>query len=759
MTTPCNRPGCGGRIAATGYCDECGRSPAPPEPPAPAPRPAPPATPPSLRSGPQTPTPSTLAGWSAGGGLPSLPFVGLPDPSALVISDPGPPPGGRRCGKDGCRETVGIGYGGRPAPSRGFCPNCGTPYDFSPQLRPGDRLDDHYEVIGPLAHGGLGWIYLARDIRLEGHFVALKGLINANDAAARRQAEEERRHLVALDHPDVVRIISFATHHSSDPDSRPTDAASTDYIVMEFVGGRSLRQLTDPEEQQRMLGGPLQLEHVVGYGCRILGALEHLHRRGLLYCDMKPDNVIHHGDRVKVIDLGAVRRADDRESPLVSTPYYAPPGDERTAAGWTEASDLHTVGATLRELSNAAARPAGGLSRISFLRVVQRATHPDPRARFGTAAQMARQLWGVLRELRSLDTGQEHPEPSVVFAPTALLLDAGLGAVPPLSRWIDHPDGLPEPDLGRPTAAQVATGLPVPLPDPDDPAAALVTTPTQVGWRRLVEQLAAQRPRTVETALYACRTLLQHDPAAAGSWLTRGVGLLGGEEAAAHDWRIGWHRALLALAGDDVPAAERHLDAVYSALPGEHAPKLALGYCAERRGDAESAARFYEAVWRCDHAQGSAAFGLARIHLGRGEPARAVEVLDGVPQVSRHHDAARIAAVRIHAGRTPGGPPTEDGLREAVRRLPGLYLDEGDRAGRARARLTAEVREAALDWLTGGARAALDGGPLLGAPPTEAGLRDLLEKSLRELAEQARTAADHGVLTDRANAVRPMTFT
>ena len=707
---------------------------------------------PSPGPGAEHPAPSSLTDRPGGSDLLSLPFVGLPDPSALVLSDPEPPRGGRLCGKDGCRAVVGVGYGGRPAPAKGYCTRCGNPYDFSPRLRPGDRLDDHYEVIGPLAHGGLGWIYLARDIRLEGHFVALKGLINANDDAARRQAEEERRHLVALDHPDVVRIISFATR-------RVAGEEPTDYIVMEFVGGRSLRQLIDPTEQQRMLGGPLQLEHVISYGCRILDALEHLHRRGLLYCDMKPDNVIHHGDRVKVIDLGAVRRADDHASPLVFTPAYAPQGEERTAAGWTVASDLHTVGATLRELA-VAAGPGTGLAAVSFHRVVRRATQPDPSARFTSAAQMAHQLRGVLRELRSLTTGQEHPEPSTVFAPTAVLLDAGLGAVPPLTHWTADPGGPPPPTAGRPAAAQVATGLPVPLPDPGDPAADLVTAPTRVALRRLVEQLAGHSPRTVEIALRICRIQAEiPDIPQAGAWLHRAVGMLG-PEAAGHDWRIAWHRGLLALAADDIAAAERHFDAVYDALPGEYAPKLALGYCAERRGDAKAAARFYEAVWRRNRSQGSAAFGLTRVHLRRGDHAAAVLVLDAVPKVSRHHDAARVAAVRIHAGRAAGGPPTEAGLREAVRRTPGLYLDEGDPAGQARARLTAEIREAALDRITTGPVLGhdFDGGPLLGGPrPTEDGLRELLERSFQSLAEQAHTVAEHGVLIDRANTVRRLT--
>ncbi|MCP9962172.1 hypothetical protein LUX05_13770 [Streptomyces somaliensis] len=113
-------------------------------------------------------------------------------------------------------------------------------------------------------------------------------------------------------------------------------------------------------------------------------------------------------------------------------------------------------------------------------------------------------------------------------------------------------------------------------------------------------------------------------------------------------------------------AAEEEFAAVYAALPGEWAPKLALGYCAEYlSADAERTRDYYEAVWQRDRTQGSAAFGLVRAHLRDGDRRGAVAVLDAVPTTSRHHDAARVAAVRVlgrpAAGRAPGsgrGPRT-----------------------------------------------------------------------------------------------------
>ncbi len=150
-------------------------------------------------------------------GLVVLPEIPVPDD--VLVADPRPPTGGRRCGANGCTMTIGIGYGGQPARATGRCPRCGTPYSFLPQLAKGDLVADHYKVLGCLAHGGLGWIYLAEDTRADGHRVVLKGQINVHDALARRTAVEERRSLTDLHHPDIVRIITYAEHRT--PAARP----------------------------------------------------------------------------------------------------------------------------------------------------------------------------------------------------------------------------------------------------------------------------------------------------------------------------------------------------------------------------------------------------------------------------------------------------------------------------------------------------------------------------------------------------------
>ncbi|MEU6280139.1 tetratricopeptide repeat protein [Streptomyces sp. NPDC047028] len=751
MTT-CHRPGCAGHIMATGYCDTCGHAHS------------------DERTEPQgsgaqshplreenTPGPPPTHAVAGTGELDQHGLVDLPDVPdtgfGALVEDPRPPAGGARCGAAGCTMTIGVGYGGRPAPATGHCPRCGTPFSFLPQLHKGDLVAGHYKILGCLARGGLGWIHLAEDTRADGYRVVLKGLINVHDTLARRNAVEERRSLTDLHHPDIVRIITYAEHRL--PGQPPTG-----YLVMDHIGGRSLQQLVDADDTDRGFAGRLRHDHILTYGCKILGALQYMHERGLLYCDMKPANVIHFGRAVKIIDLGAVRAIGDRTSAYVYTAGFAPPKEEIDRRGWHVDSDLYTVGMTLAALARRA-EPARGLATESFRRLVDRATHATPAARFRSAAEMSRQLWEVLREFRSLQFGEQLPESSTRFRATDAGLDAGLGAIPALGHWTDrHGTGPAGLGISPPRPAEVAAVLPQPVPDPDDGAALLLDTFTPDAPDRIAERWPREsRLGTPETALWLCRAYLRKgERAAAESWLTE-AGTQLGEEAAAHDWRIAWHRAVLHLAKGEVALAGGGFEAVYRALPGEYVPKLALGHCAEHGfgGRPADAMTYYEAVWKRDFAHTAAAFGLVRGHLARGDRDAAVRVLDDVPSTSRHYDAARVAAVRVRAGILDGVPPTAAGLRDAARRLPALRLDGGAADGESRARLVAEVRENALHSLPDQeGEHGFPAGDLLGDGRTDT-LRTLVEQSFRQLAAQARTADEHGRLLDLAHAVRPMT--
>ncbi|MGY0059224.1 tetratricopeptide repeat protein [Streptomyces sp. LZ34] len=762
----CDRPDCRGagrgRINARGFCSECGRKARGRAPGSPSPGAPVPASASAILESESTATAARARRRAvarkftvrpAGDGLMDLPRVELPSLRDLIDNDPQPPSQGQPCG--GCEETVGAPYAGQPALWAGVCHRCRRPFDFTPQLRPGDLLGGQYEVVGCVAYGGLGWVYLAEDTQLDRQPVAIKGLINDDDEAAQRAAIEERRYLTMLDHPGILSIINYVRHPARGS-GRPQG-----YIVMEFVAGVTLSTIGDYlARADPHFDGERVYQHILTYGALILGALEYLHGEKLVYCDLKPSNVMHHEGRVKVIDLGAVRQLGQRAGPAVITRKFAAPEVVQRGALPTELHDLYGVGATLKNLSDkverAAQRPPG-LGRESYDRLLARATAYDPRQRFGSAREMAEQLRGVLREIHSLRLRREQPEPSTLFAPTAALLDSGLGRIPGLERWLT---GEARPVLadGRPGPKSVPLGLPVPFPDAKDPGAALLNTPTDSGPRRLIEQLGAFPHESAEIRFRTCRAHLELEELEEAEAQVKAAERIIGRDAAPYDWRLNWHRALVRLAEGAVKEARREFDAVYGALPGESPPKLALGYCAEHLGDHGAAERFYQAVWQRNRSQGSAAFGLARLRLAAGDRAGAVDVLSGVPKVSRHHDAAQIATVRVLAGRLgrPDRLPTEADFAEVLTRLPRLYLDDGRASGHARERLTAEVWEVALDWvLRYGNRQ--EAGALFGKRDEESEVRADLERALRALAQQADRPEALEVLVDRANAVRPMT--
>ena len=118
-----------------------------------------------------------------GDGLVEVPPVPARDPVTAILPNPTVPENRRFCGN--CGHLVGQSRDGRPGLADGFCRHCGARYSFTPKLEPGELVAGQYEILGCLAHGGLGWIYLARDRNVSDRWVVLKGLLNTGDADAR----------------------------------------------------------------------------------------------------------------------------------------------------------------------------------------------------------------------------------------------------------------------------------------------------------------------------------------------------------------------------------------------------------------------------------------------------------------------------------------------------------------------------------------------------------------------------------------------
>ncbi|WP_343246182.1 serine/threonine protein kinase, partial [Streptomyces sp. SID5785] len=367
-----------------------------------------------------------------GAGLVRVPDVPRPDPRAMVQENPEVPERKRFCSRSDCGAPVGRSRGERPGRTEGFCTKCGHPYSFVPKLDAGDIVHGQYEVVGCLAHGGLGWVYLAIDRAVSDRWVVLKGLLDTGDQDAMAAAISERRFLAEIEHSNIVRIYNFVEHL----DQRT--GSMDGYIVMEYVGGKSLKEIANGRRTPDGRRDPLAVEQACAYGIEALEALGHLHSRNLLYCDFKVDNAIQTEDQLKLIDMGAVRRMDDDESAIYGTVGYQAP--EVAELGPSVASDLYTVARTLAVLTfdfqgytNVFVDSLPDPDHIevfrryeSFYRLLVRATDPDPARRFASAQEMAEQLTGVLREVVALQTDRPRPALSTLFGPEVKVTDTEL---------------------------------------------------------------------------------------------------------------------------------------------------------------------------------------------------------------------------------------------------------------------------------------------------------------------------------------------
>ena len=209
----CREPDCGGEIGADGFCQECGlKSRAGTNGSAPtSPRVATGAAAVSKRSSSRT---TKVARPRLGAGLVEIAPVPQPGPAGR-----GPRPTRtsreerRLCSNPDCGQPVGRAKDGQPGRTEGFCPGCRHPVPLPARSwRPAISSPGSTTIEGCIAHGGLGWIYLARDRNVADKWVVLKGLLNRSDPDAVAAALAELRFLAEIDHPNIVRIINGVQH-------------------------------------------------------------------------------------------------------------------------------------------------------------------------------------------------------------------------------------------------------------------------------------------------------------------------------------------------------------------------------------------------------------------------------------------------------------------------------------------------------------------------------------------------------------------
>src|SRR5216683_4128227 len=150
-----------------------------------------------------------------------------------------------------------------------------------------------YEIVGPLGAGGMGEVYRARDARLD-RSVTIKILPAAfsTDSDRLHRFEQEARSASALNHPNIVTIYALGLD------------ASTHYIAMELVEGKTLREL--------LASGLLPIRKAIEIAAQVAEGLAKAHEAGIAHRDLKPENLmVSHDGFVKILDFGLAKLAPD----------------------------------------------------------------------------------------------------------------------------------------------------------------------------------------------------------------------------------------------------------------------------------------------------------------------------------------------------------------------------------------------------------------------------------------------------------------
>ena len=202
-------------------------------------------------------------------------------------------------------------------------------------LRPDEVVDQRYTVINRIGSGGMADVYCAQDSQL-GRRVALKVLHRrfAEDAEFVERFRREASAAAGLQHPNVVQVFDRG------------EIDGTYYIAMEFLEGRSLKQLVRDE-------GPLDPQRAIDITIGVLRAARFAHKRGVIHRDIKPHNVIVDPEgRVKVTDFGIARAgaSDMTETgAIMGTAAYLSP-EQAQGHAVSASSDLYSIGILLYEL-------------------------------------------------------------------------------------------------------------------------------------------------------------------------------------------------------------------------------------------------------------------------------------------------------------------------------------------------------------------------------------------------------------------------
>lgn len=545
------------------------------------------------------------------------------------------------------------------APGVKFCNSCGyrfatvtspaassaisQPPLVSPmvQLGVGSVLNGKYRITKEIGAGGMGAVYLAEDEVLKRR-VVIKALLSDDDPDLVTQSIKEREFLAAVKHANIVSIYDFIT------------VGTHGYIVMEYVGGKTLDQIMDER------GQPFDAADAIKYMIGILPAFSYLAKLGLVYCDFKPQNVmlevLKDGTQVvKLIDLGTVIKYVPKPDDVYGTHgFYAP---EAVKAPSPE-TDLYSICRTLAYMVSrmdladpifgmpAAERYKAFRDHPELYRLLQKGTHAQPARRFHTAEELSDQLAGVLRFIAGGKPGV--PVSSRLFVSSVTTTSGKLG-----------PRG------------EVAL-------DENDRAIDLLRVGDQAlrsgnydSALSLYRQAVGSYIKSLDAHLRLCEVLID-----LGEFSQAEAELAWARRLTSHHWKITWYTGRFLEAQERFALAADKYQEVIADLPGELSPLQALARVKAHAGDDASAVTLYTTVLRADPSNTDAILGITSSLLNLRHWNDAIKVLNGVSEAAAKYVDAQLLLCDLYLNRiTPLTVQNIEQASHAVSALEGRTED------------------------------------------------------------------------------------
>ncbi|MBB3110348.1 serine/threonine-protein kinase [Paenibacillus phyllosphaerae] len=311
-------------------------------------------------------------------------------------------------------------------------------------LQQGTTIAGRYRILGAIGQGGMGDVYAAEDLRLDGRLRAVK--VNRPPSSDGHYKVEEAALLMRLDHPRLPAIVDYC----------PPDNEGVEIVVMEYIDGYNLRTFMDQS------GEGLSLLTVIAIGVQLADVLNYLHGQcpPIIHRDLKPTNVmIDRTGEVRLIDFGIARSYKEgahRDTSLLGTPGFAAP--EQNGQSQSDArTDIYGLGALLfYVLGGGRARTANAALPdhvpVDLRGIVYRMLEPRATDRYKDMEEVGRALAGVHarlsgpigpswegspamprhrqdeREIANINFGRVHPSANLARQIVVASLSPGAGA-------------------------------------------------------------------------------------------------------------------------------------------------------------------------------------------------------------------------------------------------------------------------------------------------------------------------------------------